>query len=356
MDHRSKRILIVGCGAIGGIVASALAQHDPALGLQICVLSRNGETADAVNEYGFRVDRPSGRQTIPGEVYTQLPEGGDPFDWILLATQPQQVEAAVRQVGHRLRDTGYFVCFQNGLCEDRIANIVGNKRVLGAIVSWGASTGAPGEFIQTSSGGFLIGSLDNQHSAAVSELESLLQIVGPVNHTDNLRGSRWSKLAISCAISTLGTLGGDRLGALIRYRIVRRLALEIMTELVTIAQAEQITLNPLAGTFDLEWLALTAAERSAGLSPSLIAKHSVLIAVGARHRRLRSSMLRAIESGRKPAVDFLNGEVVQRGETLGLPTPVNALATKWVHEIAAGTRQSGVDTLQALYQQTRSPD
>jgi 2-dehydropantoate 2-reductase len=228
--------------------------------------------------------------------------------------------------------------------------------VLGAIVSWGASMGEPGEFIQTSSGGFVLGSLDNKHPDAVNELANLLQIVGPVTQTDNLEGSRWSKLAISCAISTLGTLGGDRLGALLRHRIVRRLALEIMSELVEIARAEQITLEPIAGTIDLDWLALAPSERSASLSPSLLAKHSVLIAVGTRHRRLRSSMLRAIEQGRKPAVDFLNGEVVHRGKKLGIPTPVNALATRWIHEIAAGTRYSGVETLRSLYQHTRGQD
>jgi 2-dehydropantoate 2-reductase len=349
----AKRILVVGCGSIGGIVASSLYQHYGPNKPHITVLSRNESTAMAVQERGFVVDRPNGKQTIPGEVHTALPKGTAPFDWILLATQPQQVEAATLQVHKLLDKEGYFVCFQNGLCEERIAAVAGHQRVIGAIVSWGASVGEPGEFIQTSAGGFAIGCLNPEHRPALDELEGLLQIVGPVVLTENLKGSRWSKLAISCAISTLGTLGGDRLGALLRYRIVRRLGLEMMTELVQVAQAEQIMLKPLAGTFDLEWLALTEEERRASFSPSLLAKHGVLIAVGTRHRRLRSSMLRAIERGRKPAVDFLNGEVVTRGEAYGIPTPVNTLATQWVHEIAAGSRKSSVQTLQSLYQHTR---
>ena len=36
-------------------------------------------------------------------------------------------------------------------------------------------------------------------------------------------------------------------------------------------------------------------------------------AVGLRYRRMRSSMLAAIERKRTPAIDFLNGEVVIRG-------------------------------------------
>lgn len=349
-----KRVLIVGCGSIGGIVASSLLAHTSSPPLSITVLSRNQDTAAAVNKYGFQVEGSKSKCTIPGQVQTSLSTDEPLFDWILLATQPQQAEAAALQVRARLSPDGYFVCFQNGLSEERIGQIVGQERVIGAIVSWGASTGAPGEFIRTSTGGFVIGSLTQGASSALDELALLLQAVGPVQQTDNLRGSRWSKLAISCAISTLGTLGGDRLGALLRYGFVRRLALEIMTELVDVARAENITLKPIAGTFDLEWLSLTPSERHARSSLSLLVKHGVLIAVGARHRRLRSSMLRAIENGRKPAVDFLNGEVISRAEKHGIPTPVNTIASQWVHEIAAGDRQSSVQTLRALYQHTRA--
>ena len=49
---------------------------------------------------------------------------------------------------------------------------------------------------------------------------------------------------------------------------------------------------------------------------------------------MRSSMLSAIERGRPPAVDFLNGEVVERGKKHGVPTPVNAAARDLVHLLA----------------------
>ena len=35
---------------------------------------------------------------------------------------------------------------QNGLCEDRVAAIVGGQRVIGAIVAWGASMPEPGRY------------------------------------------------------------------------------------------------------------------------------------------------------------------------------------------------------------------
>ena len=95
-----------------------------------------------------------------------------------------------------------------------------------------------------------------------------------------------------------------------RKRYVRRFALEVMTETVAVARAEQVRLEKVAGTLDLDWIALTQSEQRARLgSAGLFAKHALLLAVGTRYRRLRSSMLNAIERGRPPAIDFLNGFV-----------------------------------------------
>ena len=79
-----------------------------------------------------------------------------------------------------------------------------------------------------------------------------------------------------------------------------------------------------------------------------MAKHTLLLAVGARYRRMRSSMLSAIERGRPPAVDFLNGEVVERGQALGVPTPVNAASQAMVHTIARRERASGMSSIYTL--------
>jgi 2-dehydropantoate 2-reductase len=247
-----------------------------------------------------------------------------------------------------------MVVFQNGLCEERIAPIAGPGRVIGAIVAWGASMVEPGVYDRTSAGGFTLGNKDGSHDERLRNLALLLEAIGPVTLTDNLMGARWSKLAINCAISSIGTVGGDRLGALLRKRYVRRLALEVMTETVEVARMDAIRLEKVSGTLDLEWIALTEAERTQAVgSPSLFAKHTLLLAVGTRYRRLRSSMLNAIERGRPVAVDFLNGEVVERGKRYGIATPINAALLEEVKRIAAGNSRAAHDTLAALYRRTR---
>lgn len=346
------RVLVVGCGAIGGVVASSLA----ALGLDTSVLTTNQQIAAGLREHGFRFcgDSAQAPVAIPvGRVLEALGPDVEAFDLVLLATQPPQVEAAARGVLGHLKPSSRVVCFQNGLCEERIAPIVGAERVVGAVVAWGASMPEPGVYDRTSAGGFTLGRLDGQADAALEDLSRALESIGPVNSTQNLAGVRWSKLAINCAISTLGTIGGDRLGVLMRKRHVRRLALEIMTEVVRVAQHERVQLEKVSGTIDLEWIALTPSEAASAGSTSLLAKHSLLLAVGTRYRRLRSSMLAAIERGRPPAVDFLNGEIIRRGEQAGIPTPINQAARDRVWQISRGESSATHQGLRALYEQTR---
>lgn len=340
------RILVVGSGGIGGVLAARLlgAGHD------VTVLTRNPSTFAALTAAGIALGG-----SAPRPVHAVLGEvpGGAVFDYALLTTQPPEVEDAAQQVAPFLGTEGRVVVFQNGLCEERVAQTLGSERVVGAVVAWGASTLRPGVYQQTAPGGFTLGTLPGtlrgEVDASVVRLGEVLQAVGPVVFTNNLTGVRWSKLAINCAISTLGTIGGQRLGALLRRALVRRLGLEILTEALQVARAEGVIVEPVAGTAELTRLALPTAPGPL----ELCARHAALLAVGLKYRNMRSSMLSAIERGRPPAVGFLNGEVTARGARHGVPTPVNQAALDAVWAIARGETRSSVQALEDLYRRTR---
>lgn len=341
------RFLVVGCGAIGGILTAHLAES----GQSVTAMTTNEAIHSAVSEHGLRVVGGDARK-VSAPIKLGTPEG-EKFDYIVLAVQPPQVEDATRQIAHLLADGGAVVCLQNGLCEERIAKIVGEDRVVGAVVGWGATMPEPGSYELTAPGGFTLGRIDGRPFAGTHEgLVRAFESVGPVETTENLSGKRWSKLAINCAISSLGTIGGDRLGALMPLRLVRRLALETMSEVVHVSRKENIRLEKVSGTLDLAWLCLDENEQKVAGSPSLFAKHGLLLAVGLRFRRMKSSMLSAIERGRPPAVDFLNGEVIERGKRYGVPVPVNEKIRDTVWQISRGEKKSGVDLLREVYEAT----
>ena len=333
------RILVMGAGSLGGIVAATLTE----IGSAVTAVSTNPEIRAAVDTSGYRIVDDGEERMVRGWV-SPAPEGK--YDLCILATQPPNVEDAARTALPHLAEDAQVVVLQNGLCEERIAAIAGADRVIGAIVAWGASMPEPGKYERTAAGGFSIGRLTpREDDADLARVGELLEAIGPVTTTSNLRGARWSKLALNCAVSALGTIAGERLGPLVRQRRYRRLALEIMTEAVTVAKAEGVALEKVAGTLDLEWIALTEADRTARLSAGLTAKHALMLAVGLRYRRMRSSMLAAIERGRTPAIDFLNGEVVTRGKKHGVPTPVNEKIVDLVWKIAKGEIKSSRETL-----------
>ena len=348
----SPRFLVMGCGAIGGVVTAALAES----GQDVTAVTTNEGIHAALSDRGLKMVGEGAPRHVRAHValgVSSLKSSGETFDYVILATQPPQVEEAARMAASLLSPDGAMVCLQNGLCEERVAKIVGDDRVIGGIVAWGATMPEPGLYERTAAGGFTLGRIDGRALGPAHEpLTRALEAVGPVETTDNLRGKRWSKLAINCAISSLGTVGGDRLGALMPHRFVRRLALEIMTEVTQVARKENVRLEKVSGTLDLSWIALDEAERATAGSPSLVAKHGLLLAVGFRYRRMKSSMLSAIERGRTPAVDFLNGEVIDRARRHGVAVPVNEAIRDAVWSIANGKSKPGVALLKELYEAT----
>jgi 2-dehydropantoate 2-reductase len=335
------RILIMGAGGIGGIVAATLTE----IGAAVTAVTTNPAIWAAVDTAGYRVTDEGEERVVRGRI-SAAPEGS--YDLCILATQPPNVESAARTALRHLTGDAAVVVLPNGLCEERVAAIVGAERVIGAIVAWGASMPSPGRYERTAHGGFSIGRLSGELDDDVRRVAELLEAIGPVTLTQNLRGARWSKLALNCAVSALGTIAGERLGPLVRVRRYRRLALEIMTEVVAVARAEGAELEKIAGTLDLAWVALTETDKAATASVSLTAKHALLLAVGLRYRRMRSSMLAAIERQRTPAIDFLNGEIVSRGTQHGIATPINARIVDTVWAIARGTLASSRDTLDGV--------
>jgi 2-dehydropantoate 2-reductase len=115
-----------------------------------------------------------------------------------------------------------------------------------------------------------------------------------------------------------------------------------------VAEAHGLTLEPVGGTLYLPRLYLPPARRAGGFGLDLIVKHGIMLIVGLRFRRIKSSMLQSLERGRRAEIDFMNGYVVERGREKGVPTPVNAALTDMVREIEAGTRTMTPDNLRGI--------
>ena len=157
-------------------------------------------------------------------------------------------------------------CCRTACARSGSPRIVGAERVIGAIVAWGASMPEPGRYERTAAGGFQIGRLvpaeidrrSRSRRASCSRRSARSRL------TQNLRGARWSKLALNCAVSALGTIAGETLGPLVRVRRYRRLALEMMTECGRgrAGRGRRSSRRSRARSIST-WIALTEADRAA---------------------------------------------------------------------------------------------
>lgn len=340
-----QRLLLMGCGAVGGVIAGGLlrAGHD------VTVVTNNEDICEAISRGGLCSIRPEGEWTAPATTHARLDDAVEgPFDAVYLAMKATEVAQAARDVANRLAPAGYVVTFQNGVVEDRVGAILGRERVVGALVGWGATMHAPGVCEMTSRGELVVGELNGRVTPRVERLKATLDAVAPTTVSTNIYGVLWSKLAINCVVTTFGAVTGQLLGEMLKRRAVRRLAFATTSEVVDVAEAHGIELEPVGGTLDLHRLYLPPERRAGGFGPDLVSRHAIIYAVGLKFRRLKSSMLQSLERGRRAEIDFMNGYVVERGQEKGVPTPVNAALTEIVREIEAGTRPMRPDNLEGL--------
>jgi 2-dehydropantoate 2-reductase len=324
------RIGIIGLGAIGGVLAARLLASRRQ-GEEIVLAA--GRSANAIREKGLRIeDEPA---VLPPVVVERL--DGPPYDVILLCTRTDDIEVALAPAASLLAADGTIVCIQNGLPEERAARIVGKGRVLGAVIGWSASAKRPGEYKLTGGGKFTLGAADAAGESRVAAVAALLERAFPVKRTANLMGARWSKLAMNCALSTLGAVSGFDFGGLAASRDARELAIVAVREAVQVARAKKVRL-----------------ERIAGLDPSWVIGGGplahLIIRLAARLRpRQRSGMLVRLLEGRPAGqVDDLNGAVVRAGREAGVATPLNARLVDLVHGIERGEERLGPHQLAKL--------
>ena len=126
-------------------------------------------------------------------------------------TKQQHNAEVVQMLKGYLAEDGVLVTFQNGLPEMQIADILGEERVLGCTVAWGATMQSPGVCELTSEPdalSFSLGAISSNRSRHFDKVKELLELMGTVEVEDNFIGTRWSKLLINSAFSGMSAVLG----------------------------------------------------------------------------------------------------------------------------------------------------
>ena len=326
---------IYGAGSLGTILGAFINKA----GEPIELINRNKAHVEALQTNGAQVvGTVQFNQSV--KAYTPAEMSGK-YDIIFLMTKQQNNKEVVTTLKEYLAEDGVLVTFQNGLPEMQIADILGEERVLGCTVAWGATMLSPGVCELTSAPdalSFSLGSISEKRSRHFAKVKEMLEMMGTVDVEDNFIGTRWSKLLINASFSGMSAVLGCTFGEAAAPKESRRVVQALIKECIDVCATGGITIEPVQGKDIVKLLDYKGAVKRA------ISFFIIPIAIR-KHAKLKASMLQDIEKGKLTEVDAINGAVSDYGRKVGCPTPMNDRVVEIIHNIEQGKMKPGFDNL-----------
>ncbi|MBR2441581.1 MAG: 2-dehydropantoate 2-reductase [Clostridia bacterium] len=331
MNVQDLKIAVYGAGAMGTVLGALLTKG----GLNVDLITRNKAHVEAMNTLGATIVCEGDGYEFTQKVNAILPEElSGAYDIFFLMTKQRHNAEILQFLLPYLKEDGVVCTTQNGLPEESVANVIGDERTYGAATSFGATYLEGGRVALTSKiegmsmevGGYQNG---NEKLALLTEVLAYAgEAIGQeafVIPSENLLGARWAKLTINAAFSGLSVVTGLTFGEIARRRKTRKIALGIIRECVSVANASGVRLAKMQG-HDIEKM----------LCKSGVFSYMVLPFAMKKHKKLVSGMLKDVQNGKRCEIDFINGAVVKAGEKAGVETLLCKRVVEIVHGIEDG--------------------
>jgi 2-dehydropantoate 2-reductase len=288
------KICVIGCGAVGSLFAAHLAKAGEA---EVWAYDVWKEHTDAIRGNGLRL---SGAANFTARLNaTSDPKELPRCDYGIVATKATHTGAALAQVAHIFDGNSAVCSVQNGVGnEEIIAEHV--KCVIRGTTFPAGHPIAPGHIGYDIKGDTWIGPFEptNTPMARVEELAGLITRAGMNTIAlKDARGAQWTKLIFNASTNPVGALTLLHHGAATRFAPTGQLFNDLIAEGETVAKKLGIELH--------------------GDPRALVQKGAN---APGKHR---ASMLQDVLAKRQTEVDFMNGAIVQWGEKIGVPTPLN---------------------------------
>jgi len=336
--NKHARICIIGPGAIGGVLAGILVRE----GFQIHLVTKYEELAKKISSSGIEVLGFKGNFTIPVPSVATPDQLEGEFDYVFMATKAEALKETATAMLPFLSNFSRVVSLQNGICEEILAEVVGEQRTVGCVVGWGATMHAPGKVEMTSGGECILGNWNRKADRPLQELQEIMSHVVDSRTSSHILSELYSKLIINACITTLGAVCGLFLGQMLAKKHTRKLFIDIIREAMKVADAMALRVEPGAGG-KLDYYKFLKPGRF-----SEIKRHLTIRVIGMKYRKLKSSSLQSLERGRKTEVDNYNGYISAKGFQHDVPTPVNDQLVRMVREIEEGKRTIKPENLQEI--------
>jgi 2-dehydropantoate 2-reductase len=350
-----KRIVVVGAGAIGGYTGGNLADNGFDVTLvdpwpeHIEAIRRDGLALEGITPDEFVLARP---KTLHLTEIQHLAKER-PIDIAFISMKSYDTEWATMMIRQYLAPSGYVVSLQNCINEERIAQIVGWGKTVGAIAAiLSAELYAPGKIRRTGAKNppghevYRVGEVHGRLTKRIEELGAMIRTVDTCKVTDNLWGERWSKLCVNGMHNGVSAASGLSGNDMRQDDRIRRVIIKLGGEAVKVGQALGYRLEDIAGQ-DAEKL----ARASEGDRAALDEVESLMLALRNSQQRSehqRPSMGQDMQKGRRTEIDFINGVIAEKGREVRIPTPTHEKLIAAVKKVELGQAPPSPEHLYAI--------
>ena len=339
----SKRIAIVGTGALGGYVGGSLAH----LGHDVTLIDPWPEHVETIRARGLELDGVTAEEkfVVTRAKTLHLTEvqslARAPVDIAMVAVKSYDTAWATALIAPYLAPEGFVVSLQNCLNEETIAGMVGWGRTVGVVASIiSVDLYEAGRIRRTVAKGgdkhtvFRVGEPHGRVTRRVEELAEWLRGIDSAKVTTNLWGERWSKLVANGMGNGVSAATGLSSSDCARNDSIRRFQIRLAGEAIRVGQALGYPLEKIRG-LDPECIALA----SEGNAAALAEVEAVLMPKAGANPRAdiqRPSMAQDIRKGRRTEIDAMNGFIAAKGATVGVPAPNHLKLTEIVTRVERG--------------------
>jgi 2-dehydropantoate 2-reductase len=305
-------ILVVGPGALGCLVATAISRGMEGTGSRLSVLDHDRTRADRLNREGIWYELDGAHRSFPLAV-TADPLAAEPADVVILCVKSYDVLASLASCRPLLAEGTVLLFLQNGIGHLNCGEAAGKAVIAYGTTTEGATLLSPGHVRHAGHGATFLGfpsPVDARSTALLHQTAAICSRGGMTTTvTADILHRLWAKLFINVGINALTAIHGCLNGDLLTIPGVAERMQTAVDEAEQVARASGIAVNGDPFTATVEVCRRTAANIS--------------------------SMLQDVRRRRRTEIDAINGAIVREGRSLGLESPENLLLVEQIKEIEA---------------------
>jgi 2-dehydropantoate 2-reductase len=299
----------MGTGGVGGYFGARLAQG----GCEVAFVARGAHLA-AMRERGLAVRSQLGDVHLAPVLATEDPASLGPVDLVIIAVKLWDTEAAARAAAPIVGPGTAVLSLQNGVVKDDILRrFLGDRPVMGGTCYIAAAIEGPGVIAHTGTmARMAFGEYDGGRSARAEALLEACRRAGiDAELSPDIRRAIWEKFVLIAGFNGTTAAVRARIGPIRTNPQARAFLLDAMREAVAVGRALGVDLPP------------DYAEARLRFCDGLPAE-------------MTSSTLTDLEQGNRLEIPWLSGAVVELGQKVGIPTPVNRAISDILAVHAAG--------------------